>query len=81
MLSRIYLIRRGETDWSLSGWHTGHTDLPLTAHGEKAARELGQRLHDIPFTHVLTSPRHCSIHPSSNILTSPVCLTDRCISS
>jgi broad specificity phosphatase PhoE len=57
MLPRIYLIRHGETEWSLSGQHTGRTDIPLTARGEDAARELGQRLRDIPFAHVLTSPR------------------------
>ncbi len=58
MLPRIYLIRHGETEWSLSGQHTGRTDIQLTAHGEEAARELGHRLRDIPFNHVLTSPRH-----------------------
>ena len=53
---RLYLIRHGETAWSLSGQYTGRTDIPLTAHGEDTARELGQRLRDIPFAHVLTSP-------------------------
>lgn len=53
---RIYLVRHGETEWSLSGQYTGRTDIPLTAHGEDAARELGLRLRDIPFAHVLTSP-------------------------
>ena len=57
MLPRIYLIRHGETEWSLSGQHTGRTDIPLTAPGEDGARELGQRLRDIPFARVLTSPR------------------------
>ena len=54
---RLYLIRHGETAWSLSGQHTGRTDVPLTAHGEAEARELGRRLRDIPFAGVLTSPR------------------------
>jgi hypothetical protein len=53
---RLYLIRHGETEWSLSGQYTGLTDIPLTAHGEDTARDLGQRLHGIPFAHVLTSP-------------------------
>ena len=57
MLPCIYLIRHGETEWSLSGQHTSHTDIPLTAHGEDEARELGQRLRDIQFARVLTSPR------------------------
>ena len=53
---RLYLIRHGETEWSLSGQYTGRTDIPLTAHGEEEARELGLRIRDIPFTRVLTSP-------------------------
>ena len=57
MLPRIYLIRHGETEWSLSGRHTGPTDIPLTARGEDDARKLGQRLRIIQFTRVLTSPR------------------------
>ncbi|MDP1581377.1 MAG: histidine phosphatase family protein [Candidatus Didemnitutus sp.] len=56
-LPRLYLVRHGETAWSLSGQHTGRTDIPLTACGEEAARGLGQRLRNIPFAHVLTSPR------------------------
>ena len=56
MSLRLYLIRHGETEWSLSGQYTGHTDIPLTAHGEDAAREVGERLRGIPFAHVLTSP-------------------------
>ena len=53
---RIYFVRHGETSWSLSGQYTGRTDIPLTAHGEIAARELGQRIRNISFSHVLTSP-------------------------
>ena len=53
---RLYLVRHGETEWSLSGQHTGRTDLPLTQHGEDEARELGRYLREIPFAHVLTSP-------------------------
>lgn len=56
MPRRLYLIRHGETEWSLSGQYTGRADIPLTAHGEDAAREVGQRLRDIPFAYVLTSP-------------------------
>ena len=57
MLTRIYLIRHGETEWSRSGQHTGPTDIPLTAHGENQAQELRQRLRDISFARVFTSPR------------------------
>lgn len=52
----LHLFRHGETAWSLTGQHTGHTDLPLTPRGEDEARELGQTLEGISFTHVLTSP-------------------------
>lgn len=53
---RLYLIRHGETAWSLSGQYTGRADIPLTVHGEDAARDVGMRLRDTPFSHVLTSP-------------------------
>ena len=54
---QIYFIRHGETAWSLSGQHTGRTDLPLTSHGEAMARELASALNGINFSLVLTSPR------------------------
>lgn len=54
---QIYFIRHGETAWSLSGQHTGRTDLPLTAHGEEMARQLATTLKGIVFSLVLTSPR------------------------
>jgi broad specificity phosphatase PhoE len=52
----VSLVRHGETAWSLSGQHTGRTDLPLTARGENSARALGARLHGSAFLAVLTSP-------------------------
>jgi broad specificity phosphatase PhoE len=52
----IYLARHGETAWSLSGQHTGLTDLPLTERGERTARRLGERLKGLTFAKVLTSP-------------------------
>jgi probable phosphoglycerate mutase len=53
----LYLMRHGETAWSLTGQHTGRTDLPLTAHGEAEARALGGLLNGVAFDHVFTSPR------------------------
>jgi broad specificity phosphatase PhoE len=55
-LPTVYLARHGETAWSVSGQHTGRTDIPLTARGERNAEGLGQRLSGIPFAEVLTSP-------------------------
>jgi len=52
----IYLARHGETAWSLSGQHTGLTDLPLTERGERNARQLGARLEGLTFGKVFTSP-------------------------
>jgi broad specificity phosphatase PhoE len=52
----IYLARHGETAWSLSGQHTGITDLALTERGERNARRLGERLHGMNFAGVFTSP-------------------------
>ena len=52
----IYLARHGETAWSLTGQHTGLTDLPLTERGEHTARRLGERLRGMAFAKVFTSP-------------------------
>lgn len=52
----LYLVRHGQTEWSLSGQHTGSTDIPLTAHGESEARELMPWLKPVRFSRVLTSP-------------------------
>ena len=52
----IYLARHGETAWSLSGQHTGRTDLPLTEGGEHYGRALGARLRGLTFAKVFTSP-------------------------
>src|SRR5215475_4063098 len=55
-LPRVFVARHGETAWSISGQHTGLTDLPLTERGERNARRLGERLAGMTFAHVLTSP-------------------------
>jgi probable phosphoglycerate mutase len=55
-LPTVYLARHGETAWSLSGQHTGLTDLPLTERGEANARALAARLAGMRFALVLTSP-------------------------
>ncbi len=54
---RIVLVRHGETEWSLSGQHTGVTDLPLTPAGEEEARVVGEALRSRSFALVLSSPR------------------------
>ncbi|MBX4932308.1 histidine phosphatase family protein [Rhizobium bangladeshense] len=52
----IYLVRHGETEWSLSGRHTGRSDIPLTANGEAAARKLAEQLAGPSFSAVWSSP-------------------------
>ncbi len=56
ILPVVYLARHGETAWSVTGQHTGVTDLPLTERGERNAMRLGQRLAGSVFAKVLTSP-------------------------
>ncbi len=53
----LYLIRHGETAWSLSGQHTGRTDIHLTKKGAQDARNLGASLLPANPSHVFTSPR------------------------
>jgi len=55
-LSRVFAVRHGETEWSLSGQHTGTTDIPLTDRGRDLARRLRPILSAHPFALVLTSP-------------------------
>jgi broad specificity phosphatase PhoE len=52
----VYLVRHGETAWSLTGQHTGLTDLALTSHGEAQARSLAPALAQVSFDHVFASP-------------------------
>jgi broad specificity phosphatase PhoE len=56
-LPEVYLARHGETEWSITGQHTGRTDIPLTARGERNAVGLRQRLQGLTFARVLVSPR------------------------
>ena len=54
---QIVLVRHGETAWSLSGQHTGVTNIPLTEHGEEQARAVAESLRGHVFSQVLSSPR------------------------
>jgi probable phosphoglycerate mutase len=53
---QVWLFRHGDTEWSVSGQHTGRTDLPLTAGGRRRAQAVGRRLAGRPFARVLSSP-------------------------
>src|SRR5580692_3675444 len=55
-LPAVYLARHGETAWTVTGQHTGRTDLPLTELGERNARRLRERLSGLRFAKVFTSP-------------------------
>jgi broad specificity phosphatase PhoE len=52
----VYLARHGETAWTVTGQHTGLTDLPLTERGECNARRLRERLRGLTFASVFSSP-------------------------
>jgi probable phosphoglycerate mutase len=52
----VFLVRHGETEWSLSGQHTGTTDVPLTENGRREAAALGRMLSGTDFALVLASP-------------------------
>ncbi|MCK7625316.1 histidine phosphatase family protein [Streptomyces sp. RS10V-4] len=61
MAPRIFLARHGQTEWSVSGRHTGRTDIPLLEEGRQGAKQLGERLHRAPWrglpdAEVRTSP-------------------------
>lgn len=56
MKSELWLVRHGETAWSVAGKHTGLSDIPLTEAGREAAAAAGRRLRDVSFARVMTSP-------------------------
>lgn len=71
-LPQIWLVRHGETAWSLSGQHTGRTDIPLTARGEQDAAALKPRLAARSFAKVFSSPlirarRTCDLAGFGNV--------------
>lgn len=55
-LATLYLFRHGQTEWSVSGQHTGRADIPLTDHGRAQARLLRDAVSHINFSSVLVSP-------------------------
>jgi broad specificity phosphatase PhoE len=56
-VGQVVLIRHGQTEWSANGRHTSRTDLPLTAEGERQARDLGKTLAGWSFVAVFSSPK------------------------
>jgi broad specificity phosphatase PhoE len=55
-IQQVYVVRHGETEWSLSGQHTGVSDIPLTENGRRAAKLMEPVLAKETFALVLTSP-------------------------
>jgi broad specificity phosphatase PhoE len=62
---RVFLIRHGETEWSLSGRHTGTTDIPLTPAGERRIRATGKALVGSDRLIVPSNLAHMSVFPST----------------
>ena len=56
VMPTIWIVRHGQTEWSVAGKHTGRQNIPLTSGGEAEARKLEARLRPVPFAAVLTSP-------------------------
>jgi len=73
----VYLARHGETAWTVTGQHTGRTDLPLTERGERNARRLAERLNGIAFAKVFTSPLRRAMRTCELAGFGPVAETDR----
>lgn len=74
VLPMICLVRHGETAWTLTGQHTGRTDLPLNEEGERQARGLASRLAALRFDRVLSSPLRRARRTAELAL--PNCLAD-----
>lgn len=55
-MPKVYLVRHGETAWTISGQYTSRTDIPLNEQGESYAQKLSARLRGLAFVKVLTSP-------------------------
>ena len=55
-LPMVCLVRHGETAWTMTAQHTGRTDLPLNAQGERQARDVEARLTGLRFDRILSSP-------------------------
>ena len=66
-VTRITLVRHGETEWNVSGRWQGHADAPLTIHGQTQARDLGERFRGITFDACYTSDLGRAVHTSKLI--------------
>lgn len=73
----VYLARHGETAWTVTGQHTGLTDLPLTERGELDGRQLRERLAGLTFATVFTSPLQRCIRTCELAGFRPVAQIDR----
>jgi broad specificity phosphatase PhoE len=78
MMNEIWLIRHGETAWSVSGQHTSRTDLPLTDQGRHRAAELRRMLGAKQFTLVLASPKKRALDTCTLAGYSPEVTEDLC---
>jgi probable phosphoglycerate mutase len=77
LLPITYVARHGETAWTLTGQHTGLTDLPLTERGERNARRLGERLQGLTFAKAFSSPLRRAFRTCELAGFAPVAEVDR----
>jgi len=65
MTLRLFFMRHGETEWSLSGQYSGRADIPLTEHGADEARQLGKRIRSIPIGLSVEHAQHFLLNTAS----------------
>ena len=80
-LPSVTIVRHGETAWTVTGQHTGRTDIPLSPRGEEQARQLAVRLREMRFSSVFTSPlqratRTCELAGFASVATADADLVE-----
>lgn len=75
----IYIVRHGQTDWNLEGRTQGHSDIPLNKTGISQAKIIKEKLRDIKFYKVFSSPLKRAYETASIITHMPIIIDNRLI--